>query len=200
VVDCCLEDLPVCSGNGGDEHLFLRAEGHCFCSVCNKVTCLQCTFQREEGEPYYCYDCFIPAISVQHDELDNHLSIAELREELRLLGIETNASDDMCILMNLYEEAKCDEFYSKVWLENIKTPIEAPEYLQVLNRNKISSFDFKNGGSFIADSRLNTNIVFTLIRILASLVTIFQKKEGEEKNGQIVLTGLYHKSLSTLPK
>jgi hypothetical protein len=179
VVDCSL-DLPYCVGHGMGKHQFMRAEGHCFCSTCNGNICLQCTFQKGVGESLFCYQCYLPEISVQHDEVENNMSYDELRENLRLMGVETNATDNMCDLLEIYENEKTNQLYDQMILDDIVVPREKQSYLTTLQEeeNKISSFEFTSGGQFIVDEKLDSLQVVKLIKIIAALVDI-TKPEGD---------------------
>jgi hypothetical protein len=71
VVDCHQEkeviidnSIQKCIGFGGSHHYFMKAEGHCFCSDCNAVTCFECIFKKNDCEKNFCYECYLPHISV----------------------------------------------------------------------------------------------------------------------------------------
>jgi hypothetical protein len=48
-VDCSVDDvdLETCVGHGNGAHCFMKAEGYCFCSLCAAVTCIECTFKKQ---------------------------------------------------------------------------------------------------------------------------------------------------------
>jgi hypothetical protein len=67
VVDCC-----VCVGTGDQSHLFLEAEGFSSCTGCGTVCCMQCISQNKKGENTFCYQCFLPEVSVKKKTLNLH--------------------------------------------------------------------------------------------------------------------------------
>jgi hypothetical protein len=88
-VDCSLNDdddnninltmdLEKCVGSSGCSHLFMKAEGYCFCSLCAKPTCLECTYTKTESEICFCYKCYLPPIAVQSNDIENNMTYDEL--------------------------------------------------------------------------------------------------------------------------
>jgi hypothetical protein len=101
-VDCCV-DLCLCVGCGASEysHLFLKSEGFRSCTSCKAVSCLQCIFQKQIGGNCYCYDCYLPEISVSKLTIENRKSHDELRLKFREMGIDVRATDDINELTDL---------------------------------------------------------------------------------------------------
>jgi hypothetical protein len=93
-VDCCVCCCWVGVGHGS--HVFLPGGGFVVCSTasCQNVCCLECAFQREKSEKtYYCYNCYLPEISVTAEEVDNIITFEEIREELQAMDIQTTLTD-----------------------------------------------------------------------------------------------------------
>jgi hypothetical protein len=187
VIDCSVlahhPDIEQCCGNGGSHHAFMNAEGRCFCSLCHTITCLQCTFRKNDSTINMCYECYLPGLSLERDNMDNDLSLDDLRDGLREMGLETTAGEAFNdLVIDMYDAYKTREMYNQLVTSKVPVPCENTDYFQVLlQNNKVTSFDFANGGDFIVDSRLSFNQVAKLIKIIAGLVTIVKPNEEEPK-------------------
>jgi hypothetical protein len=120
-------------------------------------------------------------------ELD--LSIADVREELRKLGIETNATDSMSFLLDIYDAKKDNPIYCQTTINNnVTLPKESTDYLPELEeKHKVLSFEFQHGASFIVDERLSIIQIIKFLEIIASLVTIKKKDDTEnQRNNRFV--------------
>jgi hypothetical protein len=90
VVDCC-----QCVGTGAGSHHFLEAEGLCGCDDCGKICCLECIFKKETTcESKFCYNCFLPHVSVSDSQMEHTLTANQMREELKKFGVQTKASEE----------------------------------------------------------------------------------------------------------
>ena len=185
-VDCC-DDILYCHGAGIGQHIFMKAEGYCACTTCNVTICKQCVCQKQNGDNHYCYDCYLPELSVTGASETNkdYPSINVIRNVLRQHGMETNEKDNLVDILDIYEafenkHCSTKQFTGEILLnKSVSTPTHNADYLQTLTRNAISSFDFKNGGQFVVDSRLNRQDVFQIIKTMAQLVNISNEQQKD---------------------
>jgi hypothetical protein len=180
-------DLPLCKGNVSGEHYFMCAEGHNYCSKCNETICIECTMTDVENpEPKnLCYQCFLPVVSLGeccNDQMEEDMTVEEIREALRDMGIDTSTTDDINDLYNMYDEAKDQLVYDEMMINGqVKFPSQSSDYIRTLETNKVSSFEFKNGGQFIIDETLSNQQIYKMIKIISSLVDIFSETEETEE-------------------
>jgi hypothetical protein len=178
VDDCC-----ICCGTGKKSHLFLEAESFCCCFTCGKIICMQCIFNKENTEEIYCYECFLPEISVDISQVDSIMTSHQLREELDKMNIITPADDDRFILQEMYDAMINSSLYESV-TDRISVPKENSLYLQELeNNSKISSFNVSEGGHMIINESINPVQIIKLIKMMALLVKMYDKeKDGTIRN------------------
>jgi hypothetical protein len=171
VLDCCL-----CAGADDLPHLFLEAEGFCCCTACGKVCCLDCICQNNIGENHFCYECYLPQVSVGQKELELTLTPIELRDELRKCGVDTTTTDDNNELFLIYKAVRENPLYGEKSV--VKYPLKAANFLPQLERQKIISIHMKDGGGFIVDDRLSSNQTLQLMTIIAKLVSMYNKNRN----------------------
>jgi hypothetical protein len=145
VVDC-----SVCIGTTNGSHLVLDAEGICCCNSCGTVICLQCACQKQIGENIYCYNCFLPEVSIEHAQIQDTLNPTQLRWELRKFGIHILATEEEAEeLGEIYDAVQGEAMYDETTLEGVGIPVKKGAYLRILEKESLlSSFDFMDGGQF----------------------------------------------------
>jgi hypothetical protein len=181
-VDCSMnteDDCLRCAGVGEYPHLFMMAEGYSHCSECKVRLCLQCTFQKEKGEKHLCVHCLLPEVAVSREQIQRtEISSSELKDKLRTVGIEATNNDTYDDMLDMYESRIENMTHDETMMEKITAPAKPASYLQDLKKNKISSFDFSEGGDFLVDANLTPMQVLELLKILTSLVTMY-KDDGD---------------------
>jgi hypothetical protein len=189
-VDCGLnEDCCFCigTGSGDNGHMFMAAEGYCCCTSCKQKCCMYCIFQKNIGEKYYCSHCLLPEISVSIEYNDEELTltkkdmIARLHDfGVELTQTETLSKDD---LLEMYDAVRYSRSFDKHILDKIRIPKMPASYLHQLQQDaKILSFDLNDGCRFIVDRRLNNETIIQIVKILASLVTMYRNDEEKQNN------------------
>jgi hypothetical protein len=120
-----------CFGCGEGEHPFMRAEGYCKCKKCENILCCECTFSKtmeNEEQPYqYCYHCYLPEVSIEPQQIDSDLTTEQIRDALTELGIETNATDDLSFLLDIFDAKKDSPIYS----QNVTMPTKQNTFVSV---------------------------------------------------------------------
>jgi hypothetical protein len=149
--DCLMcNNLPKCFGCGFGSHTFLKAEGIFECSKCQKILCTECFFnQNEIDNNHFCYDCYLPELSVSKSQIEDDLTLSEVRERLSELGVETTSTDVYVDLLDIYDAKKNCRTFNEETMSKIKTPTESPNYLPILQDSTLSSFTFAKGGSLL---------------------------------------------------
>jgi hypothetical protein len=178
VDDCC-----ICCGTGKKSHLFLEAEGFCCCFTCGKIICMQCIFNKENTDEIYCYECFMPEISVDICQVDSIMTSHQLRDEPDKMNIITTADDDRFILQEIYDAMINSSLYESV-TDRISVPKENSLYLQELeNNSKINSLNVSKVGHMIINELINPVQIKKLIKMMALVVKMYDKeKDGTTRN------------------
>jgi hypothetical protein len=192
VVDC-----SVCIGTQCGEHLFLDAEGFCCCNTCGKVTCLECICQKNKGEDVYCYDCYLPSISINSQQVEHTILQTERRAELQKWGVQTTTLDeDDNKNGEIYDAVQGEMMYDEKTTEGVRFPIQKGSYLKLLQRDAlITTFYFRDGGQFLIDEYLSSEQKLQILSIMASLVNMYDPTINANQN---TLT-TRHKTYKILP-
>jgi hypothetical protein len=205
--------LSECVGPGDGPHLFMDSEMcydcqgtktdkngtvvcqmvHCrkLCSKCFRSICLDCRETR--GNLNLCLECHgVEAVVPTPQEATKAVMMAQipmnqLRAELALAGFDVSKEATRIELMELHEELVAQRKLSLYDMQLVKYPLFSSETLDFPSSRfeSILEFDFKDGGRFIRDDRLDSSVVVELFDLLSRYVEFSSGKVATKKEYEV---------------
>jgi hypothetical protein len=113
-----------------------------------------------------------------NDDLQQHVPLGQMRNELSEAGFDVPLDASRIEVMELHEELLVKSQLSFFNNESIKYPIFPTDVLDFASEKMtlISEFDFKEGGQFIRDERLDSATVVDLVGIFLDYVELTGKR------------------------
>ena len=161
-----------CYADGSARHKFLKAEMHMACTDCSATFCQFCCQQSDGNKnEYRCFGCHVLEDLLPGENLNNLLSVAQMRKELKdkynfdkvedLSATEVQEIWDAHSLHHAIEELS----------DNIEFPLYPSASIETEDKwTELCEVDLSFGGSFIVDPDIDQQYIPGILDLLASFV------------------------------
>ena len=172
-------EVMCCKGpcsNGGASHKFLAAEDHHKCKGCNAIVCEFC-LQKIDKDPY-CLPCHLVEKLLPGTDPNDMMTVSQLREELKY-QFKFGADADKLSIEEVEDAWEAHELQRamEASAKTVRMPLCPTSAIASGSHwEKLADIDFRFGGSFLLDEKIDEKYLPAILELFASFV-LFSPKE-----------------------